>query len=165
MALSIRSYTIVRVVQAINHQGEVRYCGSRGIQCSYMSLISIKWTLFKSPGLWDKFELDYILGKENQLFKFIDKFRYLGMKDFLENMAREIIAGAYLLSITEVLNSVQQIGTGTLLIANNYILGLIRGTDSTYMFDSHNKDENSNSSNSGTAVLLNLTHFTHWKVI
>ena len=33
-----------------HHQGDVRYGASRGILCSCMSLISVSWTLFKSPG-------------------------------------------------------------------------------------------------------------------
>ena len=90
MALSVRDYTIIKVVQATHHQGEVRYGASRGIQCLCMSLISVSWTLFKSPQLWDKFDLDSILGKAlpniipfkgNQLFKIISKFKYLGMED------------------------------------------------------------------------------------
>ena len=79
-----------------------------------MSLMSITWTLVRYPGLWDKFDLDSILGKGDQLFKFTGKFRYLGMEDlpqefleenysinveFLENKTREITAGAYLISI------------------------------------------------------------------
>ena len=76
MALSIRDYTIIKVVQATHHQDDVRYSISRGIQCSYMSLMSVTWTMFKSPGIWDKFDLDCILSEGNQLFKFIGKFRY-----------------------------------------------------------------------------------------
>ena len=34
------------------------------------------------------------------------------------------------------------------------ILGLIRGNDSIYLFDSHRKDEKGNLSSSGTTVLL-----------
>ena len=96
-----------------------------------MSLISVSYTLFKSPGLWDKVDLDCILGKDDQLFNFIDKFRYIGMKDLtqefliessyvnvevLENKTGEIRAGAYLLSIAEVVNSAQQTGLYLLLI-------------------------------------------------
>ena len=60
MASSIRDYTIVRIVQVTHHQGNVSvsYSASRGIQCSCMSLISGSWTLFKSPGLLDKFDLE-----------------------------------------------------------------------------------------------------------
>ena len=133
MALSIRDYTIIRV---------------------------------KSPVLWDKFVIDYILGEWDQLFKFTGKFRYLGMEDlpqkflienysvnveFLENKAGEITAGVYLISITEIANSVQQIWTDALCIVTNYILSLI---DSIYLFDSQSKDENGNLSSSGRAVLL-----------
>ena len=80
MALSIhiRDYTIIKVAQASHYQGDIRYGASRGIPCSYMSFMSVSWILFKSPGMWDKFELDCILARGDQLFKFIGKFRYLG---------------------------------------------------------------------------------------
>ena len=108
MKLSIRDYTIVRVVQATHHQGDVRYGASRGTECSCISLISVSWKLFKYPGLWNNFYLDYILGKGEYLFKFINKFRYLWMEDspqeflienfsvnveFLENKTGEILLG------------------------------------------------------------------------
>ena len=107
-----------------------------------MYFISVSLTLYKSPGLWHKFDLDYISGKGDQWFKSIGRFRYLGLADlpqefliekssvnakFLENSTGDIPPGAYLLSITEIMNSVQLIGTGALLIANIYILCLIRG--------------------------------------
>ena len=104
-----------------------------------MTLFSLIWTfsvssLFKSPGLWDKFDLDYILRVGDQLFEFNGKFNlpqeYLienvsvNVK-FLENKIGEITAGEYFLSITEIVNSVDQIWTAALPIVNNYILGLI----------------------------------------
>ena len=94
----------------------------------------VTWALFTSPVIWDTFDLDCIIGKENQLFKSIGKFRYLGMEDlphkfwvenssinvkFLENKTREITAGAYLISISGIVNGVQQIGADVLAIANN----------------------------------------------
>ena len=71
-----------------------------------------------------------------------------------ENKTGEITAATYLLSIAEIKNSARQIGTGSLLTVNNYILGLIRGTDCTHLFDFLTKDEYGNLSSSGTAVLL-----------
>ena len=38
MSLSIRDYAPMKVVQGSHYQGDVRYGGSRGIQCSCMSL-------------------------------------------------------------------------------------------------------------------------------
>ena len=108
MALIIRGYTIARVVQTTHHQGDVRYGASRGTQYSCMSLVSVSWTFFKFPGLWDKFDLDYILHEGDQLFKFIGKFSYLEMEDLpqeflienssinvelLENKTGELTAG------------------------------------------------------------------------
>ena len=72
---------------------------------------------------------------------------------FLEIKTGKITTGAYLLSIAEIVNSVQQIGNVALLIVNNYILGLIWGNGSIYLFDS-SKDENGNVSSSGTEVLI-----------
>ena len=43
--------------------------------------------------------------------------------ELLENKTREIKAGAYLLSIAEIVNNARQIGTGALRFVNNYILG------------------------------------------
>ena len=45
--------------------------------------------------------------------------------EFLENKTGEITVGAYLISISELVTDVQQIGAGPLLIVNNYILDLI----------------------------------------
>ena len=169
MALSIKDYTIIKVLQAPHHQGDVRYVTTRGIQCSCMSLMSVSWTLLRFPDRWDKLDLDGMLGKGDQLFKSLGKFRYLGMEDlpqeiFLEGLAvnvqfleikmGEITTGVYLLSIVDIIYNVQQIGTGALLIVNDYILDLIWGNYSIYLFDSHSKNENGNVSSSGTAVLI-----------
>ena len=74
------------------------------------------------------------------MFKFIGIIKYLGMdgipqKFLVENCSvnvkileirtREITAGAYLIPISEIVNGVQQIRAGALLILNKYILGLI----------------------------------------
>ena len=74
---------------------------------------------------------------------------------FLDNKEGEITTRSYWLSIIEIKNGVQQIGTSVLLIVSNYILGLIWRNDLTiYLFDSHFIDENGNLSSSGIAALL-----------
>ena len=88
--------------------------------------------------MWDSFDLDSILQKTDHLFKSLNNYRYLGMEDlpqevfnssinveFPNNVTGEITAGAYLVSITEVVSDFQQTDTGSLLVINNYILGLI----------------------------------------
>ena len=82
----------MKAVQATHHQGDTRYSVSSGSHCSCMSRISVSWTLFKSPGRGNKFLLDSILTKGNQLYNFIGKFRYLGIEDlpqgfFIENIS------------------------------------------------------------------------------
>lgn len=144
-----------------------------------MSLISLCWTLFKSPGLWDKFVWDCIFGKGDQLFKFIRTFRYLDIEELLQEFSKEysllneelleikigeITTGAYLLSIAEVVNSVQQIVTGPLLIFNDYTLSLMWENDSIYLFDYHINDVNGKLSSPGTfdqfIAMLTRKNFT-----
>ena len=76
--------------------------------------------------------------------------------ELLGNKTREITGGACFLSIAKIVNRIQQIGTGALLIVNNCILGLIWRIDSIYLFDLHSKDENGNLSSPGTSVLLDF---------
>lgn len=45
--------------------------------------------------------------------------------EFLKNKMGEMMAGAYLLYMAEIVNRDQQIGTGALLIVSDYILGLV----------------------------------------
>ena len=93
------------------------------------------------------------------MFKFIGRFRYLGKEDlpqeflvenssinveFLENKTGEITAETYMISVSEIVNGIQQIAPGALIIINNYILDLIWGNDSIYLIDSHSKDKNDN---------------------
>ena len=76
------------------------------------------------------------------MFKSLNNYRYLGLDDlpqeifignssinveFPNKRTEEIIDGAYLVSITEIVHDCQQIGTGALLIVGNYILGLFLG--------------------------------------
>ena len=51
--------------------------------------------------------------------------------EFLNNRTGEITAGAYLVSITEIVSDCQQIGTGALFIINNYILVTATGLEPT----------------------------------
>ena len=47
-----------------------------------VSLVLVSRTSFKSLSLWEKFGLDCVLDKGNQSYKFIGKFRYLGIKKY-----------------------------------------------------------------------------------
>ena len=76
--------------------------------------------------------------------------------ELLENKTEEIANGAYMLSIAEVVNSVQKVGTSALLIVKNDILALICVTDFIYLFDSHSKEKNSNLSSSDLIVFLKV---------
>ena len=95
----MRVYSIINVVQATHHQNDVRYGTSSGIQCPCISLMSVTWTLFRYPGIWDKFDLDCILVKRDKLFKMEDLPQgflvenYSVNVEFLENKTGKITAG------------------------------------------------------------------------
>ena len=68
-----------------------------------MSVISVMWTLFRSPSQWDKSDLDYILRTWDQLFKSLGGFRYLeivALSQELENKkyGRNYIWGRFSIS-------------------------------------------------------------------
>ena len=52
-----------------------------------MSVITVIWTLFRSPGQWKKLDLDGLLGKGDQLFKSLNRFRYLGIENLLQEFS------------------------------------------------------------------------------
>ena len=58
------------------------------------------------------------------------------------------------MSITETVSDSQEIGTGALLIINNYILSLLWGNQCFCLFYSHSKYEIGRMSATGTAGLL-----------
>ena len=70
---------------------------------------------------------------------------YLINIDFRDHGTGEITAGAYLVSITEVISSCQLVRGGALLIVSDKCI---------CMFDSHSKDENRKISAYGTTSLL-----------
>lgn len=65
MTIITRDYTDIKVVQATHLQGD-NECGTKRsiLRTSCFSKLKI----VQSPGLWGKFHLHCLLGKENQLF-------------------------------------------------------------------------------------------------
>ena len=131
--------------------------------------MSVCWTLFKYVSGKGLLRFRLYITKGDLLLKSLNIYRYLGMEDlpqqffiknslmnihFLNIRPGEVTAGAYLVSITDIVNDCQQIGTGALLIVNNYILGTLWGNQCFITFKSHSKDEIGKISATGTAVLL-----------
>ena len=81
MTVNVRDHTIIKVVQATHHQGDIRYDTSRGYKMLMHAPCLIKLGLFKSIGLWNQCDLDSILDKGDQLFKSTSKSRYLGVEE------------------------------------------------------------------------------------
>ena len=102
---------------------------------------AICWNLFKLTHFCDLIHLYSILQKGDELlFKCIKEFRYFRVDHlphwlliekclidikFLEIRTREITAAAYLVFITEVISSCQQVGSRGLFTVNNYVLELL----------------------------------------
>ena len=66
MVLSIRAYTIIKVTQATHHEDNIQSGTCRGIQCSYLSLISVCCKL-KTWSVWCKKFIIYEIVKNRIL--------------------------------------------------------------------------------------------------
>ena len=131
MALSSFDTRIMKVVQAA-HQNQIWNVEGYKlvIYVTYVSLLDI---IYKSSSIWYTFDLDWILQKGHLLFKSLNNGRYLGTLskeflieyssvniEFINNRTRDLIAGACLVSVTEIVSDCEQIYTGAVLIINNY---------------------------------------------
>ena len=65
--------------------GSVGYGTSRSIQSSCMPLMLVTWTLFRYPDMWDKFDLDCILGKGIQLLRYFKNLDVLEWTAYHKN--------------------------------------------------------------------------------
>ena len=134
-----------------------------------MSLTAVCWSLIKSISRWDGIDLDQTLGKGDELFKSLNKFKLLGVQDLptkieiyshsidialLENRTGEITSSTYLTSIGDIVGNCSNLGNGALLIINGYALGIIWGKNCFFLFDSHSKNSNVNICQNGTLALL-----------
>ena len=63
----LRSGRAKKIVQSTHHQGDLRYGATAGIQCSFMSLMSVCWNTFISATTWDGTDLDMILENGDRL--------------------------------------------------------------------------------------------------
>ena len=166
-----RSIHISKIAQGTHHQGGIRYGTSTSIQCLCMSLVVVCWSLIKSISRWDGIDLDRILGKGDELFKSLNKFKLLEVEDLpttieiyshsiniasLENRTGEITSSTYLTSIGDIVGNCSNLGNGALLIINGYALGIIWRRNCFLLFGSHSKNSNGNICRNGTSVLLKL---------
>ena len=169
MASSNFNARIMKVVQATHRKDDIRYGVSRVYTAHLCYLCQFVGYYLSTLAERGSFDLDCILQKEIFCLNLSTFTDILGWKTyrnsffnknslmnihFLNIRTGEVIAGAYLVSITDIVNDCQQIGTGVLLIVNNYILGTLWGNQCFIRFDSHSKDETGKISATGTAVLL-----------
>ena len=149
-----RSIHISNIVQGTNHQGDIRYGTTAGIQCLCISLIAVRWSLIKSISRWDIIDLDQILGKGDEFFKSLDKFKLLGIEGLptkieiyshsidialLGNRTCEITSSNYLTSIGDIVGNSSNLCNGALLIINGYVLGIVWGENFFFLFDSNQR--------------------------
>ena len=131
---------ICKIVQVAHHQGHAKYGESRRMQCSCMTLMSVRWDLLKPISRWRTSDLDNILLNGDLLFKSINKLRYLSIDDmpnilkikncfltieYLENKTAESVVKERLTTISEIISACQFRGKGAMLFANGFALGII----------------------------------------
>ena len=126
---------ICKIVKTTHNQGGVQYGESRGMQCSCMALMSVGCTLLKPISRWQTSGFDNILLNGEQLFKIINKFRYLSIDsmpnilksknsfltiEYLENKTAEFVVKEYLATISEIISGCQFKGDDAILFINGF---------------------------------------------
>ena len=109
LALRTRDYTNITGVQATPH-GDVRYSTSSVHECLLSQsgqCLDLQVYGINSSGLWDKLD---ILGENFTLPQEFLVEKFSGNVKFLQNTTKEITAEPLLLSIVEIVDSVQKIG-------------------------------------------------------
>ena len=101
---------ISKIVPGIHHHGNICYGTTASIQCLFISLMAVCWSLIKSISRWNSIDLDQVTGKGDELFKPLNKFKLLGVVDLptkieiyshlidaalLENRTGEITSSIY----------------------------------------------------------------------
>ena len=60
-------------VQGTFHQADLRFGNSAGTQCACCGLVSVSFTLVKSPGKWLSTDLHFIVVKGDEIYNTVDK--------------------------------------------------------------------------------------------
>ena len=107
------------------------------------------WNLLLNSGAWVE-----------ELHKFLMENCLVDV-NFFGKRTEEITAGAYFVSVTEIISNCQHVSNGILFIVNNYVLGLLWGNQCFFVFDSYTNDKNDNISSAGTAALLKFNTCHH----
>ena len=61
--------SIFKVIQGTFNQGHSMFGESSGKQCARCSLYAITFEMIRSPGYWNKDDLDFIVREGDQLYK------------------------------------------------------------------------------------------------
>ena len=170
-----------KLIQGHCSQGHEKFGEFAGLQCVAIAVYAAAFTCVKQISRWTSDTLDSIVEQGNELFKSINKHRYLGAEDI------PITVNVYDLAISVSLNfnvhgflsrqddhhvilqnyvhENQSLNSGFLIWLSNLCIYVHIQHQSKkivyYLFDSHARDREGQLSENGTSVLINFLKLEH----
>ena len=160
--------SIMKTVQGSFHQGNEKFGHTAVNQCTCCSLFSVVFTLIKSPGYWDRKDLDFILENGDTIYKGLNTSEYLMFSelpreiplfksavrvDFMENkfgfLNASSVPGSSLLD-----KQVSSESNGLLLLIKGLCISVVWTKKHFYLFDSHSKNEKGECCPEGFSIIL-----------
>ena len=155
-----------KVLQGTFNQGHPMFGETAGRQCSCCSLFAIFFTIVKSPGHWDRNDLDFVVQEGDTLYKsknttdflmvtqlpcLISKFRTNVNVKLLENNVGVVSFG----NTSKFFSKPGQYeGNGLILFLKGLCIAVFWTKRNIFLFDSHSRDENGMATPYGTAILV-----------
>ena len=160
---------MIKSVQGSFHQADLRFGNSAGTQCACCGLVSVTFTLVKSPGKWISTDLDFIVVKGDEIYNTVDKVGHLLFDElprkislfnididvnFL-NFNAGVLCGNSLPGF--LFNNVPPNANGFLLILKHMCISVVWTKKHYFIFDSHSKDESGQTCPDGYSTLLKFS--------
>ena len=70
-----KSYSVIKIVQGSYKQGHERFGTTTGMECTYISLFSLCWSVIGKVSIWQSHDLDYIIYIGYKIYKDLKCFK------------------------------------------------------------------------------------------
>ena len=164
----ILSMPCLKSVQGSFHQGNIKFGETAGKQCTCCPLFSVAFTLVKTPGYWDRKDLDFILENGNIIYKGLNTNRYLMVPELPRQILlfeSQIVQVEFKTNKFGFLNSQSVPGSlldrnvpsdanGLLLLLKGLCVSIVWTKKHYFLFDPHSKNEKGECIPEGYSILL-----------
>ena len=150
-------------------QGDPKFGISAGSQCTCCALVSVSFSLVKSPGKWIFSDLDFIVDKGDEVYRNVNKEGYLMFDElpkqitlFETNVNIDFLTNTYGVLYDcnlpgFLFKNAPSNADGLLLIIKGLCISVTWTKKHYFLFDSHSKNEFGKSCPNGSSLLLKFS--------